>query len=89
MPDLVGFEERPPYGVTKAEWEAQKPEEERNLPPPTKKDLLVKAKTGTGKTVVRQSYVVDPLHRSELTSGLVGFLGTCHRKASAFPGRGS
>jgi ATP-dependent RNA helicase MSS116 len=61
MPDLVGFEERPPHGVTKAEWEAQKPEEERNLPPPTKKDLLVKAKTGTGKTVVRQSYVVDPL----------------------------
>lgn len=55
MPDLVGFEERPPHGMSKAEWEAQKPEEERNLPPPTKKDLLVKAKTGTGKTVVRTS----------------------------------
>ncbi|KAJ9093581.1 hypothetical protein QFC19_008310 [Naganishia cerealis] len=51
MPDLVGFEERPPHGMTKAEFEAQKSEEERNLPLPQKKDLLVKAKTGTGKTV--------------------------------------
>lgn len=52
MPDLVGFEERPPHGMSKAEFDAQKSEEERNMPPPTKKDLLVKAKTGTGKTVV-------------------------------------
>jgi ATP-dependent RNA helicase MSS116 len=59
MPDLVGFEERPPHGVSKAEWDAQKPEEERNLPPPTKKDLLVKAKTGTGKTVVSPAVCVD------------------------------
>ncbi|KAJ9100634.1 hypothetical protein QFC21_003678 [Naganishia friedmannii] len=60
MPDLVGFAERPPHGVTKAEWEAQKPEEERNLPPPHKKDLLVKAKTGTGKTV---AFLVPAIER--------------------------
>lgn len=52
MPDLVGFEERPPHGMSKEEFDAQKSEEERNLPAPVKKDLLVKAKTGTGKTVV-------------------------------------
>jgi ATP-dependent RNA helicase MSS116 len=52
MPDLVGFEERPPHGMSKEEFDAGKTEEERALPPPQKKDLLVKAKTGTGKTVV-------------------------------------
>lgn len=52
MPDLVGFEERPPHGMSQEEFDARKSEEERNLPSPQKKDLLVKAKTGTGKTVV-------------------------------------
>ncbi|GHJ87287.1 hypothetical protein NliqN6_3689 [Naganishia liquefaciens] len=60
MPDLVGFEERPPHGMSKEEFDAQKSEEERNLPPPAKKDLLVKAKTGTGKTV---AFLVPAIER--------------------------
>lgn len=58
MPEVVGIKEKPPKGMSEAQWvESLEGEErervERKIQEGVrKKDMLVKAKTGTGKTVV-------------------------------------